>query len=114
GYNEEQGLRSAGYSDSYARGGTGHKLYADVRVLVAIDKIMVDSAGKVALTVDAVLQDLDWGVAIARQKQDLSALARLSELRGKHLSMFSDAGNNAATGLNLNFTSKPTIKAKTG
>jgi len=106
--NGRESARRAGYKGN---GNTldqrATELVRNSKVIIEKNRIQAITAKKNDLTIKQVLSDLDWGINIAREKQDLSALARLSELRGKYLSMFSESGNNAATGLNLNFSVKP-------
>ncbi len=84
-----------------------------VKAIAIIDS---KSTTKAELTIQSVLDNLSWAIQQARDRKppDLAAIARLSELQGKHLSMFSEAGNNAATGLNLNFTVKGSDKPVKG
>ena len=106
-------LKIVGYKPSYYLGGRSDKaVWGNERVIKAIAEIDAEETAKSTLTIQTVLDDLDWGIAQAklRKPPDLSAIARLSELRGKYLSMFSETGNNAATGLSLNFTVKGSSK----
>ena len=104
--NKAETLRIVGYQDSYCDNrGTGI-VYTNERVIAAIAKIDAKAVKKADLTIQSVLENIDWGIKKARATNDLPALARLSELQGKYLSMWSEQGNNAAEGLNLNFTTK--------
>ncbi|KKN47312.1 hypothetical protein LCGC14_0664170 [marine sediment metagenome] len=96
GYDKTNGLRSVVkddgtqyYSESYCIS-LGHKLYSNIRVKAEIDRIMADNRAENKLTVQQVLDDLDDGLQKAKTKQDLNAIARFCELRGKHLAMFTD------------------------
>ena len=109
GRNKLEALKTIGYSKSYySTRGIG-KVYSNVRVIAAIKAIDAKSVKKATLTIQSVLDNLSWAINQAKTKNppDLAAIARLSELQGKYLSMFSESGNNAATGLNLNFSVKP-------
>jgi len=109
-------MREVGYDEAYADSGKGHKtVYGNIRVIEAIRAIDMVSAAKSELTIKSVLKNLAYGIQQAIGGNDLPALARLTELQGKYLSMWSADGNNAATGLNLNFTTstnKPNIALK--
>ncbi len=113
--NKTQAMLVVGYGKGYSDTGRGqNSVFGNIRVKAAIAKIDAKSTKKAELTIATVLADLDWGIAQARRKSppDLQALARFSELRGKYLSMFSEAGNNSATGLHLNFSTRPKIALK--
>lgn len=97
GYNKTNALKSVKkddgsqyYSDSYCESGLGHRIYVNKRVKAEIDKTMADTKAESKLTVRQVLDDLDAGLVMAKAKQDLNAIARFCELRGKHLAMFTD------------------------
>ncbi len=77
------------YKESYCAT-TGHKLYNNAKVKAEIARITADNAKETKLTVLQVLEDLDYGVTASKKKGDLNALARFSELRGKHLAMYTD------------------------
>ena len=96
GFNKTNALRSVTkadgsqyYSDKYCNT-TGHKLYSNARVKAEIDRVTAVTVATSKLTVDIVLADLEYGVAASKKKGDLNALARFSELRGKHLAMYTD------------------------
>ena len=87
-------MLAVGYTKAYAKSYCG-KMWDNKHLIEAIARIDAKSAKKSGLTIQMVLEDLAWGIEQAREKQDLPSLARLSELRGKYLSMWSDAGNNS-------------------
>ncbi len=82
-------LIKVGYSEKYADR-QGYKLLGNIGVRAAIARIDAESVKKAKLSIAEVLSDLEWGIVKAREKEDLPALARLSELRGKYLAMFTD------------------------
>jgi len=101
--NAKQSAIKAGYSNTTADNGI-MQILGNVGVCKAIEVYRANLKEITDLTIIEVLQDLAWGITEARVSKDLGALARLTELRGKYLSMWSADGNNAATGLNLNFS----------
>ncbi len=111
GRNAELALKEVGYSDNYAEH-RSNMVLSSVVVVAAIkaldDAAMADSE----LTIAEVLDDLAFGMRIARENSDIPGLARLSELRGKYLAMWSESGNNSKDGLQLNFTT--TERKETG
>ncbi len=103
---KSKALQAGGYSKYYSER-AGLKLFTNVQLIDEIARLDAESAEKAELTIQSVLKNIDWGIKQAVIDKDLPALARLSELQGKYLSMWSEQGNNAATGLSLNFTTRP-------
>jgi len=97
-YTFPQALRDAGYSVRYVHS-YASRIWENVGVQDKINGYKAKAAVKAELTVSQVLDDLDFGIKLARERGDLMAIARFSELRGKYLSMYSD-------GLNLNDTTQ--------
>lgn len=106
-----ESARIAGYAESNCKY-AGRDNTTNPHLMQEIDRRKAEVVQKTELTIATVLKQLQWGIEQATLKGDLAAAARFSELQGKYLSMWSADGNNAATGLNLNFTTKP--RAKTG
>jgi hypothetical protein len=82
-------LRDSGYSDSYSKQ-AGLKLYDNILVTDAIDRLQVINQVNCSLTAQEVMDDLEFGLAHAMNKVDLPMIAKFSELRGKTLAMFKD------------------------
>ena len=97
--NKTQTLEKAGYGVGYAAGRGHVPVFGNVRVMQAISRIDTKSVKKADLTIQHVLADLDWGIRKAREKQDLVAIARFSELRGRYLAMFTDKVAQSGDGL---------------
>ena len=96
GFNKTQALKAVVkddgtqyYKDSYCNA-RGHILFNNDRVKAEILRIQQATKAISKLTVDIVLQDLDDGLALAKTKEDLNAIARFCELRGKYLAMYTD------------------------
>ena len=108
--NKTRTMVKIGYDEGYADSGKGHRtVFGNIRVCAAIKAIDDAETAKNPLTIQSVLENIEWGIKKARDTNDLPALARLSELQGKYLSMWSEQGNNAAEGLSLNFTTRPPV-----
>ena len=103
-----ESARAAGYkgNDRTLTVVAGQNL-TKIDIISYMDEKRAVSAKKAELTIQSVLENIAWGIRKAVEKDDLPALARLSELQGKYLSMWSEQGNNAASGLSLNFTTRP-------
>jgi hypothetical protein len=88
-YTFPQALRDAGYSARYVHS-FASKIWENIGVQNKINSFKSKAAMKAELTIAQVLDDLDYGVNRAKERGDLMALARFSELRGKYLAMFTD------------------------
>jgi len=103
--NATQAAIRAGYSAKTANNIVG-RLLVNAGISAALAVRRAEIAKKTELTVQQVLDDLDYGIKIARQKQDLAAIARLSELRGRYLSMFTDNVNERQERISINITKR--------
>ena len=114
-YTFSKAMEDAGYSKTYINT-NAHVIRGNARVQSYLDAKRTEFEAKTVLTIQSVLDNLSWAIDQAKDKKppDLAAIARLSELQGKYLSMFSESGNNAATGLSLNFSTKVHEKAPSG
>ena len=94
--NKTQTMIAIGYGKGYADSGRGHaKVFGNERVKAAISRIDADNARDSKITIAQVLADIAFAMEIAKERKDLASIARLSELYGKHLSMWSESGANA-------------------
>ena len=99
--NATQAAIRAGYSAKSANKIVG-RLTVNAGIVAALAVRRAEIAKKSELTVRQVLDDLEYGIRIAREKQDLAAIARLSELRGRYLSMFTDNINERQERISIN------------
>ena len=88
-YSWTQALRDSGYSQRYVENFAA-KIWSNEEVQGKINSYKAKAAVKAELTIAQVLDDLDYGIKLAREQGDLMAIARFCELRGKYLSMFTD------------------------
>ena len=84
-----QTLRDSGYSESYSKQ-AGLGLFNNVLVKEAIQRLQTINRLNITLTADEVMEDLKYGLDLAKKRGDLAAIARFAELRGKTLALFKD------------------------
>jgi len=89
GYTFAQALRDAGYTKRYVHSYCS-KLWDNVGVQQLISQRIAELEQKTELTAAKVLEDLAYGVKMAKRYNLLNALARFLELEGRTLAMFKD------------------------
>lgn len=93
-YNGHKSALAAGYSKKTANAISAENLSKPI-IKKAISKKMAELAEKIELSVEFIVQKLLLGLQLAEQKKDLVAMARFSELLGKHKAMFTDVHKDA-------------------
>ena len=88
-FNCLQAMLRAGYSKKYAKH-WNTKILEDIGVKTEIDRIIAKRVKKCDFTADEIREQMEWGAKEARKRGDLQALARFTELQGRHKAMFTD------------------------
>ena len=94
--NATQAAIRAGYSDKNAEQ-SGSQLFRNIQVRAAIDAALAKRSGKLEITAEKVLRDLEELRGLAIADKQYSPAARAIELHGKHLGMFGDRNENHTT-----------------
>jgi hypothetical protein len=97
GYSKTKALLSVGYKPSYANNNVGLKLFDNVLVKYAINKIMASSKANTDITVQAIQAKLADVEARARECNDRASELRAIELQGKTIAAFTDSINTNDT-----------------
>src|SRR4051812_5246742 len=85
--NATQAAIRAGYSEKTAEQGAA-QLLRNIKVRTAVDAAIAKRAGKLEITAEKVLRDIEDARAGAMNEGQFSAAIRAAELHGKHIGMF--------------------------
>jgi len=97
--NGTESARRAGYKgNDNTLSQTAIKLVRNGRIIAEKKRIQAELEQESKLTKQQVLNQLTEGIKLSREKGDLRALARFTELQGKYLAMWTDRVQSESTG----------------
>lgn len=89
-YNATAAYKRAGYKDTSSAEQNSCRLISKDKVKAEIRRLQTEKTKNMELTVQIVLDDLNYGLEEAKRTGDLRAYAKFCELRGKHKAMYVD------------------------